>query len=110
MNADEIKNQLKDKANKTLENIKSIGKASEREVHETYLASEILLKLSKGDDVSTEQITFLKQQSIDLAKAVTLIGLQAIPGSSIAIIAIEKIGQKNGFTLFPQAQKNLDNL
>lgn len=53
-------------------------------------------------------MAFLKGQSIDLAKALALIGLQAVPGSSLAIIALEKIGKKYGFTLFPQAQKDPD--
>ncbi|MEO8760689.1 MAG: hypothetical protein ABI448_07360 [Bacteroidia bacterium] len=108
MGIKKIKGQMKDEANKALENIKSIGNASKREIYETYLASEILLKLSTGDDVSEEQITFLKEQSIDVAKALTLIGLQAIPGSSVAIIILEKLGEKHGFTLFPKAHKNSD--
>jgi hypothetical protein len=108
MNAKEIKNRLESEAGKAAENMKSIGLASKREIHETYLASEILWKLSVGHEVSEEQIKFLKEQSIDFAKALTLIGLQAVPGSSVAIIALEKIGQKHGFTIFPQAQKDPD--
>ena len=108
MDLKRVEDQLKDEANKALENVKGIEKASEREAHETYLASEILLKLVENKEVSEEQITFLKKQSVDLAKALALIGLQAVPGSSLAIIALEKIGKKHGFTLFPQAQKDPD--
>ena len=106
MNSKKIKDHIQNETNKALENIKSFGKASKREMHETYLASEILLKISVGQDVTDEQIKFLKEQSIDFAKALTLIGLQAIPGSSVAIIVLEKLGQKHGFTLFPQAQQD----
>lgn len=106
MNSKKLKDHLQNETNKAVENIKSFGKASKREMRETCLASEILLKISVGQDVTEEQIKFLKEQSIDFAKAVTLIGLQAIPGSSVAIILLEKIGQKHGFTLFPQAQQD----
>ena len=106
MKAKEIKGHIQNETNKAVENIKNFGEASKREMRETYLASEILLKISVGHDVSDEQIKFLKEQSIDFAKALTLIGLQAIPGSSVAIIALEKIGKKHGFTLFPQAQQD----
>lgn len=106
MGIKKLKNQVKEEANKVLKNFKSLEKSSEREAHETYLASEILLRLSEGHEVSEEQIRFLKEQSIDFAKALALIGLQAVPGSSVAIVVLEKIGQKHGFTLFPQAQKD----
>ena len=87
--------------------IKSVGKAFKRESKETKIASKILLKMLRGKKVTPEEIQFLKGQSVDLGKALALIGLQAIPGSSFAIIVIEKVAQKYGFTLFPQEQKEL---
>lgn len=86
--------------------IKNIVKVFKREGHETKVASEILLKIIKGKEVSPEEVRYLKNQSVDLSKALAIIGLQAIPGSSIAIIAIEKVGEKYGFTLFPRDQMN----
>lgn len=106
MNTSTLKLQIKEKATKAWEKIKSIGRASKREAQETYLASKILLDLSRGKEVSEDQIKFLKEQSIDFGKALALIGLQAVPGSSVAIVALEKIGEKHGFTLFPQDQKD----
>jgi hypothetical protein len=85
--------------------IKSVGKAFKRETNETKAASKILLKILKGKEVTHEEVKFLKDQSVDLGKAIAIIGLQAVPGSNIAIIAIEKVGQKYGFTLFPKEQK-----
>ena len=85
--------------------IKSVGKAFRRESKETKIASKILLKMLRGKKVTPEEIHFLKSQSVDLGKALALIGLQAVPGSSFAIIAIEKVAQKYGFTLFPKEQK-----
>lgn len=83
---------------------KNLGQAFKREANETVLAAKILKNMLQKKEVSPEQIEFLKSQSADLGKALAIIGLQAIPGSSIAIIALEKIAQKHGFSLFPQDQ------
>lgn len=96
--------KIADKSKKVWEETKNIGKAAKREAQETRDASKILMKIVKGKDVTPEEVKFLKDQSVDLGKAVALIGLQAVPGSSVAIIAIEKVGQKHGFTLFPKDQ------
>lgn len=96
--------KVKDKLKSAWDKTKQIGRAFKRETSETYIASKILLHLVEGKEATPEQIKFLKEQSIDFGKALTLIGLQAVPGSSVAIVALEKIGQKHGFTLFPKDQ------
>ncbi len=106
MSVEEIQHKIKTDFDKVIEEVKALEKGTIRETHETYLASEILLKLSSGDKVTEAQIRFLKEQSIYVAKALALIGLQAVPGSSLAIIALEKIAEKHGFTLFPKAQND----
>jgi len=84
--------------------------AFKRESNETVVAAKILSKLIKNEkSVTDEEIKFLKNQSVDLGKAVGLIGLQFVPGSSIGIIALEKIGKKKGFTLFPKEHKLPDS-
>lgn len=82
--------------------IKSVGKSFKRESKETQVAFRILMRIVRGKAVSDDEIKFLKGQSGDIGKALAIIGLQAVPGSSFAIIAIEKAGQKYGFTLFPK--------
>ena len=89
--------------------IKSTGKAFRREADETVIAAKILKKILTGEPVTEDQIMFLKGQSIDLAKAMAIVGVQAIPGSSIAVIALEKLAQKHGFTLFPK-KNNIKNI
>ena len=84
--------------------IKSAGKAFKRESEETRAASKILMKIVKRKEVTHEEIKFLKDQSVDLGKAMAIIGIQAVPWSSLAIIAIEKVGQKHGFTILPKEQ------
>ena len=105
MNSEDIKKHITDEAGKVLHEIESLEAATKRQLKDTYLASEILLELSKGNEVSAEQITFLKGQSVNLGKALVLIGLQAVPGSSVAIVMLEKVAEKHGFSLFPEAQK-----
>jgi len=74
-----------------------------RESRETIIAAKILKKLLKDENsVTSEEIKFLKSQSVDIGKAIGLVGLQFIPGSSVGIIALEKIGNKRGFTVFPR--------
>ena len=81
-------------------------RAFKRESKETVVAAKILAKLLKDEDsVTQEEIKFLKSQSVDIGKAVGLLGLQLVPGSSLGIIAIEKIGKKKGFTVFPKENK-----
>lgn len=78
-------------------------RAFKRESKETVVAAKILAKLLKDEDSVTEdEIKFLKNQSVDLGKAVGILGLQFVPGSSLGIIALEKIGKKKGFTVFPK--------
>jgi hypothetical protein len=105
MDAKKIKDKIKNEASKAVENIKKLEDFTKREVKDTYLASEILLDLTKGNEVTEEQIKFLKEQSINLGKALAIIGLQAVPGSSVAIVILEKVAEKHGFTLFPKELK-----
>lgn len=105
MDAKQIEDRIKAEASKALENMKKLGHATEQQVKDTYLASEILLSLTKGNAVSEEQIIFLKEQSLNLGKALALIGLQAVPGSSVAIVILEKVAVKHGFSLFPRELK-----
>ena len=100
----ETKNWITRNAGKAWAGVKNTGKAISRETLETIAASKILLKLISKSEVSNDEVDFLKDQSVDLAKALALIGLQAVPGSSVGIIALEKLAQKKGFTLFPKAQ------
>ena len=99
-----IKIKLIEKSIIILDKTKGVGKVFKREAHETRVASKILMKIIKGKDVTPEEIKYLKDQSADLGKALTVIGLQAVPGSSLAIVAIEAVGRKHGFTLFPKEQ------
>lgn len=84
--------------------LKGLGQAVKREANETAIAARILKNMLQKKEVSPEQVEFLKGQSADIGKALAIIGLQAVPGSSIAIVALEKVAQKYNFSLFPQDQ------
>lgn len=93
-----------------LSKIKNLGIAINRETVETKKAAQILVRIINGKEVTSEQVAFLKEQSADIAKVLALVGLQAIPGSSVAIVALEKFGAKYGFSLLPKDQNepNID--
>jgi len=107
-NLDETKKEMttKEAFQSAFNKLKKIGNAFKREANETVLAAKILKSMLQKKEVTQEQIDFLKGQSVDLGKALAIIGLQAIPGSSVAIVALEKVAQKYGFSLFPQDQKD----
>ena len=96
---------VKDVGEKTWDSTKKIGKSIGRETKETVVAAKILSKLIRNKEPSEKEVEFLKSQSVDLGKALILLGLQAIPGSSIGIIAIEKMLKKKGLTIFPKEQE-----
>lgn len=102
MDVKHLEDLVRSEAGKALEKMKSLGHATEKQAKDTYLASEILLSLTKGHEVSETQVIFLKEQSINVGKALALIGLQLVPGSSVAIVILEKVAEKHGFTLFPR--------
>jgi hypothetical protein len=83
---------------------------AELERHDNYIAAEILLKLLEKKPVSNPQIEFLKNQSIDFSKVLAIIGLQVIPGSSIAIVLLEKVAEKHGFSLFPDPNRKIPEM
>ena len=88
--------------------LKNLQSAATEEARETYVAAEILVRLLEDKPVSKEQIKFLKEQSVDVAKVLALVGLQAVPGSSAGIIVLERIAKRYGFTLFPKTQQRPD--
>lgn len=93
--------ELKDKFHLASEKFKSLEKDAQLEVKDNYVAAEILLKILERKQVSEEQIKFLKEQSIDFTKVLAIIGLQAVPGSSIVLILLEKEAKKYGIDILP---------
>lgn len=101
--------QVKFDVAKLRKRIATLGTDIKWEANKNYVAAKILVLLLENKPVSVEQIKFLKEQSIDFTKVLAIIGLQAVPGSSFAIILLEKIGKKYGFTILPKADRKLPN-
>ena len=95
------------KLRKTLDNLKLDAKL---ERHDNHVAAEILLKFLEKKPVSNQQIEFLKNQSIDFTKVLAILGLQVIPGSSIAIVFLQKVAEKHGFSLFPDPNRKIPKM
>jgi hypothetical protein len=102
---EETKSWLRGHIDKAWTGIRDAGKAVKRETVETVVAAKIFLKILSDSEISDKEIEFLKDQSVDIVKALALIGLQAVPGSSIGIIALEKFAKSKGFTVLPKAQE-----
>ena len=97
-----IRSQIAKDKNKLEHEFNGLKTYTVSESYDTLVAGEILLLLLEGKQVSEEQLTFLKKQTIDFTKVLAIIGLQAVPGSSIAIIALQKIGEKHGIDIIPK--------
>lgn len=87
--------------------LRKLGSAVTRERKETVKAARIFMKIIARRVPSPEEIKFLKSQSLDIVKILSLIGLQAVPGSSVAIAALEAAGKKYGISLLPKDQSQL---
>lgn len=101
-----FKTWIKTKRKKFWQSTKNFGRAFNRESRETVKAAKILGKLLSKREPTPDEMKFLKSQSVDIGKAVALLGLQFIPGSSLGIIIIEKSLKKHGMSIFPKSQDN----
>lgn len=106
MGSKKILNKLIKLKKKFIDKAHDIEHAAVRETKETYKASLILFRMLQGKEINKKDIKFLRGQTVDIGKALTIIGLQAIPFSSAAIIAIEVVANKNGFSIFPTSQSD----
>ena len=106
INMENLDEGLEDWAVKKYEEIKS---AVQIESKETVLAAKIILKWLRGDKPSEEQANFLKSQSVDISKALTIIGLQYIAPGALSVInfALEPLFKKFDipFTFYPSSHK-----
>jgi hypothetical protein len=74
------------------------------EVRETKQAEKIFIRYVENKEVSKEEKTALRNQSIDLAKVIFIgIPLAIVPGFSVVMIVLVKLGQKYKFNVLPSA-------
>lgn len=95
--------------NKSLDFSKSAWKAIKFESKETKDAFIILRKMIKGEDVSDNEKSFLKSQSIDLAKILPLVVIQGLPGAIPITALLVNVGKKYNIDILPNSHKNFNN-
>lgn len=101
--------EVKVDVSKLKQRLATLGKDFRSGANKNYVAAKILILLLENKPVTQEQIHFLKGQSIDFTKVLAIIGLQAVPGSSLAIIVLERIGKKYGFSILPKKDRQIPN-
>lgn len=100
---DKVKRYVSDKKEKIEDSFRKFITAAKREKGETAIAANILIKLLRDkENVSEEEIRFLKEQSKDLAKIVAVIGMGAV--SAAIPIALNKILKRYGISIMPSSQ------
>ena len=73
------------------------------EMSETKEGAQILAALASGQEISKENLDFVKDQIKDLGKGTAMLGLFVLPGGGIAATALVKVAKKFGVNLMPSA-------
>jgi hypothetical protein len=99
------------------DSLKDFWKKTRQEAHQTKEAEEILIRYAEGKGVTIEEKKLLKTESIDIAKVIFIgIPLAVIPGFSVVMILLVKLGNKYKFNVLPSAfakpkeENNKDNV
>ena len=102
---------FKDKIKVIKDKALEFKKSGVREGYETVLAAKILLNIIKNKDASPDEVRFLKSQASDLAKVVTLLGLQPVPGNNIIIKLLDSVFKKFNipFSFYPSSHTDDSN-
>lgn len=82
-----------------------VGKTAKREKKETIVAAQILKKFILKKQVTDEEKKFLKEQSIDIARILPLVAVQAVPAPIPITPFLIALGSKIGINLVPKEQK-----
>lgn len=91
--------------NKLKESLKSVRNTAKRERKETAIAIKILRRYLLYKEISEEEKKFLKEQSIDIARLLPLVAVQAIPVPVPITPLLIGLGKKIGIDLIPKEQK-----
>jgi hypothetical protein len=82
--------------------------AAKREGRETGEAARILKRyVTDRENVTPKELSFLKSQSMDLLRIVSILGLGAV--SAAIPIALEKLLNKGGMSIMPKSHLDMDS-
>lgn len=82
-----------------------VRKTAKREKKETIVAAQIIKKFILLKEVTDEEKKFLKEQSIDIARILPLVAVQAVPAPVPITPFLIALGSKIGLDLVPKEQK-----
>lgn len=85
--------------------LKSVRTTAKRERKETVIAVKILRRYLLYREISDDEKRFLKEQSIDIARLLPLVAIQAIPVPVPIAPLLIGLGKKIGIDLMPKEQK-----
>ena len=85
--------------------IQRVRKTAGREKRETIVAAKILRRYVVHQDITEEEKQFLKEQSIDLARIIPIVLVQAVPAPIPITPFLIMFGKKVGIDLVPKEQK-----
>lgn len=80
-----------------------------RERKETVIAARILRDHLKGKEITEEEKRFLREQSIDLARILPIVAVQAIPAPVPVTPLLIALGKKIGVNVLPTEQEVPEN-
>ncbi len=85
--------------------------SSRQEIHQTREAEKMALKYVKGQTINEEERLAIKEQGVDILKIVFIgVPLVVIPGFSIVMILLVKIGRRFNFNVLPSAFTHKDTI
>lgn len=88
----------------------NVKRHANRERKETVVAALILKKFVCGEHVSKEELKFLKDQSIDIARILPIVAAQAVPAPVPITPFLIALGKKIGIDLVPKEQQIPDSM
>jgi hypothetical protein len=104
MATDKPKNIFKKLVIKGEYSLKDFWHKTKQEAHETQEAEHVLAHMIEGKKVTKEEKKALENQSIDILKVIFIgIPFAIIPGFSIIMIILFKVGRKYNVNFLPSA-------
>lgn len=98
------KNIFKSILKKGEDSLHDFWQKSRNEIKETEQAEDVFEKYIGGKEVTREEKEILKNQTFDIAKIVFIgVPLAVIPGFSLLMVLIVKLGRKYNFNILPSS-------
>lgn len=94
---------VKEKGRAAKEAMKSFLEALKVMLSDTEWGIGLLQKIANGQQLTDEEVQFLKEQAKDIASGSALLALFILPGGGLASAALVRVARKFGVELMPAA-------